>query len=152
MPLFPTKDWCIEHYEAGRLSDQGKWIVEAFMSPDFRDENNPLIGVWHPLGTVSNPLELNAPNSELQFVGMGTNAQSCILAPSMLLNFDGKKGSIQSVSIINKDSLQLSDGLHKVTWVSPDTIAIALQSGHHVVWKRDVGGKPLISKISRPRY
>lgn len=148
-PLFPAGDWCIEHYEAGKFSKKGKEIVEAFMSPEFRDETNPLIGIWHPLGSVMNLQDTVAVSTILKRVGTETNAQYCILTPSMLLNSDGKKGYITPVKITNQESLQINDKLRKVTWLSPDMVAIALQTGY-TIWGRATGGKSLIGNMPRP--
>ena len=148
-PLFPTKDWCIEHYEAERFSQAGECIAEAFMSPDYRDESNPLIGVWHPMGTVKNLQDAEGLKRVLSTSGSGIPTY-CILTPLRLLNSVGGVGKITPISIQNKDSLQMGASMRKVTWLSPDIIAIALQQGH-TVWARTKGGTPLIAQFLVPR-
>ena len=148
-PFFPTKDWCVEHYEAGQFSEAGKAIIDAFMSPDYRDGSNPLIGVWCSLGTVKNIQEAEEVKRLLDAPQKKTASYS-VLTPSKLLNIVARKGQIIPVRVINKDSLQMGSSMRKVTWLSPDTIAIALQQGY-VVWARAIGEKVLIEDMVSPK-
>ena len=147
-PLLPTKDWCIEHYEAGKFSEAGKAIIDAFMSPDYRDESNPLIGVWRNRGTVTYIQDTEEVKRVLHAPQKNTASYS-VLTPSKLLNIGAGKGQIIPVRVINKDSLQMGSSMRAVTWLSPNTIAIALQQGY-VVWTRALIEKPLMAKIFEP--
>lgn len=145
-PLFPKADWCIEHYEADKFSEAGRAIIDAFMSANYRDDSNPLIGVWSPVGAVRNIQDAEEVKRVLETSEI-VNTNYCILTPSLLLNSADRRGKITHIDIKDKDSLQIGTSIRRITWLSPDTIAIDLQQGH-TIWVRVNLGESLFASIA----
>lgn len=155
-PLFPERDWCIEHYETDKFSEAGKAIIDAFMSTDYKDDSNPLIGVWNPVGTVKNihdeeEVKRVAEETQRRSETSEANVNYCIMTPSLFINSAGGRGKIASVDIRDKDSFQIGSSIRKVTWLSLDTIAVELQQGRTVVWTRANRGQSLFTEMQQPK-
>lgn len=47
---FPKNDWCIENYEAGKVSDGAKPFLNALFTKELMNKDNPFVGAWYCIG------------------------------------------------------------------------------------------------------
>ncbi len=126
---FPHNDWCTEYYESGQYSENGKKIFDALMAPPAHDPKNPLIGTWRLIGMMD---ELRNTKKELKRIRENPIVRAyTIFTPHYIVAISRNTGSLfPSPNPYNKKVFKVGKNENKITWLSPDLIAIEIRQDY----------------------
>ena len=148
---YPMRGWYVERYEAGRFSEKGKAIVDAFMQTDYEDDSNPLFGIWRLVNSVK---DTQAPDDikclrEEAATTYYSDTIYCVLMPNLFLNLSCKsgKGEVFPIKINDRNSLQITEQQCPVTWFAPDSIAFSWRQ-EYTMWVRANREASLFSAVA----
>lgn len=155
--IFPSDDWCVEKYEAGKFSVEGKVLYDAIACVPQPDNDRPLIGAWRLIGSLPivsdvdiERLRRDAPLSE------SYNKFFYVFTPShwLFLKFNnGFVGSFNTASYNGKDTFEdhVSDVPFLLSWVSNNCVILKYKNETtelNIVLERITDGVPVLNRIA----
>ncbi|MBR1666661.1 MAG: hypothetical protein IJ693_00125 [Bacteroidaceae bacterium] len=159
---FPHNDWCTEYYESGKYSKNGKYILDALMSPNASHPKKPLIGTWRFIGMMD---ELHNVKKQLSVLrkdaAKGMNIGHLIFTPTRAIMYsNGNRGG--SIALLAYDGKKKDQKImmgseqrfheHAITWLSKDCIAMEIHVDgfrtDYQIWERVTDPTPLFDKIA----
>ena len=152
-PLQPGEgQWREENYESGRFSYWGKILFDAIMAQSLKDNSDPVIGIWLPVGT-KNDLQKGKEWGHLnEEWGKTKNRNSyCIVTQSHLITLEDGTGMIIPIVIKDKNTMEIGSQTKEITWFSQDRIAIKLQD-KYVIWIRSQEQGSLLDRFTTSSF
>ena len=132
-----------EYNTTCRFSQLAQELIEPFISPNYQDGSNPLIGVWRPTVVVKNA----SAREDAGHFSTDKDTPYRIVTPTHLLLHQGKGGTILPISINSKDSFeeffQAGSETRSITWISKDTMTAKIHP-HYTTWTRINSDSPMI--------
>jgi hypothetical protein len=135
---FPDNDWCIEKYEAGQYSENGRIALDALTGKAEVDPRNPLTGTWRIIGYVD---ELSDVKKELarlhnQYPTSKYYNSFVVLSPKNGVLIAGMRGgSISKIEYEGKKAYKAGNTTHHVKWLSKDRIAVEEHIDYRTDWQ-----------------
>ena len=156
-PVFIPNEWCIEKYQKGLFSDDGKIVFDALTQLPQADKENPLIGTWRNIGGIHSldeeevaRLKKGYPNSEIYY-----NKSFYVFTPThWLLTNDGDKGLYNKITYINHDTISdnVSVAPIPLVWLSDDCVALTITNPNnnrvYIVLERVQDRVPVLNRMA----
>jgi len=151
---FPDNDWCIEKYEAGQYSEDGRIALDALTGKAAVDPHNPLTGTWRLIGYVDELRDVRRDLHELhqQYPASKYFNSFIVLSPkNWVMIARGRSGGIDKVEYDGKNAYKVGNTTNRVKWLSKDRIAVEERIDYRTDWQileRVTDGQSPLSSIA----
>ena len=157
-PVFVPNEWCIEKYQSGLFSNDGKVIFDAITHLQQEDKENPLLGTWRNIGVLFSlgeeeiaHLKKGYPNSELYnknfYVFTPTHWLATMEVDNTLF------GQYHQVTYLNHETINDNVSIvpTQLVWLSDDCVAFTSVGANpptYVVLERVKDGVPVLNRLA----
>ena len=162
--IFPSNDWCIENYQSGAYSKDGKIIVGALTDKSVNEKGKVLKGRWRMLGLMD---ELNDVKKETKRMreeyakSRYYNRNFVVFGEKYMfetLNYG--QGDYEEIEYLGKKSFKIikdrfrddQNETRSIKWISDDIIAIEFKEGYRTdyqILEKMKDDKPIIDFITQ---
>lgn len=155
-PYYVPNEWCVEKYQAGKFSQDGKIIFDAITKLQKPDKKNRIIGTWRTLGTALSLNKSKIDSVRNKYPQSPTfNKRFYVFTPThWLLTLDTELtiiGQFNSIKYLADGSFtdNVSVVPTKPIWLTDDLVCLSVEGlEKYILLERVNDGIPVLNRIA----